>query len=93
MAVHYLNLSNVYHRDLKPANILIKKESNGKIYLHISDFGLAKNTKPDYIRDSTTKNHTKGTTEYMAPEIFELQTEKKPDISKQDVWSIGVIAY
>ena len=54
MAVHFLNLGNIYHRDLKPANILVKKESNGKTYLHLSDFGLAKNTKPDYTRDSTT---------------------------------------
>jgi serine/threonine protein kinase len=29
----------------------------------------------------------------MAPEILDPVKEKKPDISKQDVWSIGVIAY
>jgi serine/threonine protein kinase len=61
--------------------------------LHLSDFGLAKNTKPDYTRDSTSQNHTKGTIEYMAPEILDPPEDKKPDISKQDVWSIGVIAY
>ena len=54
IAVHSLNLGSVYHRDLKPANILVKKESNGKTYLHLSDFGFAKNTRPDYTRDSTT---------------------------------------
>jgi serine/threonine protein kinase len=93
LAVHYLNVGNIYHRDLKPANILLKKESNGKTYLHLSDFGLAKNTRPDYTRDTTTQNHTKGTIEYMAPEILDPPEDKKPDISKQDVWSIGVIAY
>ena len=29
----------------------------------------------------------------MAPEILDPPKEMKPDISKQDVWSIGVIAY
>ena len=29
----------------------------------------------------------------MAPEILDPPEDKKPDISKQDVWSIGVIAY
>ena len=29
----------------------------------------------------------------MAPEILDPPKDKKPDISKQDVWSIGVIAY
>jgi serine/threonine protein kinase len=29
----------------------------------------------------------------MAPEILDPPKDKKPEISKQDVWSIGVIAY
>ena len=29
----------------------------------------------------------------MAPEILDPPKDKKLDISKQDVWSIGVIAY
>jgi serine/threonine protein kinase len=71
LVVHYLNVGNVYHRDLKPANILIKKESKGKIYLHLSDFGLAKNTRPDYTRNTTGLGDNKGTPEYMAPEILD----------------------
>jgi serine/threonine protein kinase len=61
--------------------------------LHLSDFGLAKNTKPDYTRESTGLGDYRGTFEYMAPEILDPPKDKKPDISKQDVWSIGVIAY
>jgi serine/threonine protein kinase len=34
----------------------------------------------------------KGTVEYLAPEILNARFAK-PNISKQDVWSIGVIAY
>jgi serine/threonine protein kinase len=44
MVVHHLNARGIYHRDLKPENFLIKTDSNGKIYLHLTDFGVAKNT-------------------------------------------------
>jgi serine/threonine protein kinase len=60
--------------------------------LHINDFGIAKNTKPDYERITSLLGDAKGSIEYLAPEILDAQ-EVKPDISKQDVWSIGVIAY
>ena len=92
MIVNNLNSNNIYHRDLKPENFLIKTETNGKLYLHLSDFGTAKNTEPDYVRDNTTTGHLQGTIEYLAPEILNAKYER-PDISKQDVWSIGVIAY
>ena len=82
MAVHHLNLCNIYHRDLKPANILIKNELNGKTYLHLSDFGLAKITKPDFSRDTTGLGDLKGTFEFLAPEILDPPKYKKPDISK-----------
>jgi serine/threonine protein kinase len=54
---------------------------------------LAKNAKPDYTRDTLGLGENKGIVEYMAPEILEPPKDHKPDISKQDVWSIGVIAY
>jgi serine/threonine protein kinase len=43
LAVFHINSRDVFHRDLKPANFLIKREANGKDYLHLSDFGTAKN--------------------------------------------------
>ena len=50
--VHYLNSRGIYHRDLKPENFLVKNDSKGKIYLHLSDFGVAKNTS-DRCRKTT----------------------------------------
>ena len=41
--VNHLNSRDIFHRDLKPANFLMKREANGKLYLHLSDFGIAKN--------------------------------------------------
>jgi serine/threonine protein kinase len=92
MIVHHLNSCDIYHRDLKPENFLIRIEKNGKMYLHLNDFGLAKNTKPEYTRITTPTGKIKGTIEYVAPEILNASLAK-PNISKQDVWSIGVIAY
>ena len=92
MIVQHLNSCDIYHRDLKPENFLIKTEQNGRIYLHLSDFGLTKNMKPDYTRLTSSIGAIKGTVEYLAPEILNARLAK-PNISKQDVWSVGVIAY
>lgn len=62
------------------------------MYLHLNDFGLAKNTKPEHSCLSSSIARIKGTVEYVAPEILNASLTK-PNISKQDVWSIGVIAY
>ena len=37
-------------------------------------------------------NNKKGTDEYLAPEIHNAKDEKA-NITKQDVWAIGIIAY
>ena len=66
----------------------MKKEESGKICLHLSDFGVAKNIK-DMEREASSANSKKGTDEYLAPEVH----IKKINITKQDVWAIGVIAY
>jgi serine/threonine protein kinase len=71
---------------------MIRTEKNGRIYIHLSDFGLAKNLNPDYTRLNTLTGAINGTVEYLAPEILNARLVK-PNISKQDVWSIGVIAY
>ena len=92
MAVHHINSNSIYHRDLKPENFLVKNDKNGKIHLHLNDFGVAKNTKPDYEMLSSSIGARKGTIEYLAPEILNAKLSK-PNISRQDVWSIGVIAY
>jgi serine/threonine protein kinase len=90
--IRHLNSSDIYHRDLKPENFLIRTEENGKIYLHLNDFGLAKKTISDHARLTSSIGAIKGTVEYLAPEILNSKLAK-PNMTKQDVWSIGVIAY
>jgi serine/threonine protein kinase len=55
---------------------LIKREANEKIYLHLSDFGIAKNFK-DTERMPSSINSVKGTAEYLAPEVH----LKEPNIT------------
>jgi serine/threonine protein kinase len=71
MVVHHLNSRGIYHRDLKPENFLIKSDSNGNIFLHLSDFGCAKNSNPEYARITTEINIAKGSPEYLAPELLQ----------------------
>ena len=62
------------------------------MYLHLNDFGLAKKTNSDYARLTSSIGAIKDTVEYLAPEILNSKLAK-PNMSKQDVWSIGVIGY
>ena len=93
LAVFDINSRNIYHRDLKPANFLIKRDKNGRIYLHLNDFGTAKSSIIDEKRIHNTSIDTKpGTVAYMAPEILNALIQN-PINTKQDVWAIGIIAY
>src|SRR5574343_1148162 len=49
------------------------------------DFGIAKHK---YSPRLTQQGFVVGTTEYMAPEQFEQQADKRADL-----WSLGVMAY
>jgi serine/threonine-protein kinase len=80
-ALAYLHSKDILHRDIKPQNF--KVQSNGTITM--LDFGIAKNK---YTPKLTQQGFMVGTTEYMAPEQFRQQVEKKSDI-----WSLGVMAY
>jgi NIMA (never in mitosis gene a)-related kinase 1/4/5 len=91
LSVLNLNSRDMFHRDIKPENFLMKREANGKTYLHLSDFGVAKNIS-DKERLTSALSNVKGTNEYLAPEIHNAKLEK-PNLTKQDVWAIGVIAY
>ena len=69
------------HRDIKPSNILISMENIDKCSIKLSDYGLTK--------ELSTSKTVSGTPLIMAPEV--LEDEK--DISKSDLWSIGILIY
>ncbi|CAG2100258.1 unnamed protein product [Medioppia subpectinata] len=72
------------HRDLKPANILVLQNNANKRFVKLCDFGLATD------HDMTSMSHTTnvGTSQFMAPEIYQSHYTVKVDI-----YSLGVIAY
>lgn len=41
LATKLMHDSSVIHRDIKPCNILVDRDPNGKLYVKITDFGLA----------------------------------------------------
>ncbi len=76
----------IIHRDLKPENIFIVRRPDGREWVKVVDFGIAK------FRDlSLTKpGMVLGTPFYMAPEQFEGAESTTPST---DVYSLGVILY
>lgn len=70
------------HCDVKPENILVKPTPSGWC-LKLTDFGIARHTRPDHRQIGTT-----GSPAYMAPERF--YGEVYP---ASDLYSLGILLY
>lgn len=70
---------DMIHRDIKPENILMS--SNGDFYL--GDFGLARQ-----MSNSTKNVSSRGTEDYMAPEVFVEGCNQLTDL-----YSLGLVLY
>ena len=73
---------NIIHRDLKPSNILISLDKLDKNIIKLSDYGSSK-------KISDSMSFLAGTPLTMAPEIL----NDEENLSKSDLWSIGIIIY
>ena len=76
-SLDYLAFRNLIHRDVKPDNILYTPTTTGEYHFHLADFGFA--------NQHNLAKTTCGTPLYMAPEMY---SEKGPQTSKMDVWSL-----
>ncbi len=86
--------AGVVHRDLKPENILLEQQEDGRVCVHILDFGLAKLTQTVGVDSQsptappvTTPGAVVGTFGYMSPEQL---TGGMVD-ERSDFFSLGVM--
>jgi serine/threonine-protein kinase len=80
-ALKFLHAHGIIHGDIKPTNMLIDRRNRIKI----GDFGLARRVTDDQ------GSLLKGTTKYMAPEVFTDQFG--PVTAASDLYSLGFSAY
>jgi serine/threonine protein kinase len=81
----------VIHRDLKPENVIVTRASDGRDFVKVLDFGVAKLVRPDpMVRlDATCEGALVGTPRYMAPE----QAAGLPVDFRADVYGVGCLLY
>jgi eukaryotic-like serine/threonine-protein kinase len=79
--------SGVMHRDVKPDNIFLTKDTHGKLFVKLFDFGIAAVADEQGLYAHTP---AAGTPEYMAPEVL-LGTHVLD--SRADLYALGVVAF
>lgn len=79
LGLEYLHTNGILHRDIKPENLVI----DGKGYIRITDFGIARVWNPENSKD------TSGTPGYMAPEVMCRQNHGVA----ADYFALGIITY
>lgn len=77
----------VVHRDLKPDNVLLIKGPDGKPFVKLFDFGIAKIANAQ--NRLTRAGQVFGTPIYMSPE----QASGEPTDARSDIYSFGVMLY
>lgn len=79
-ALEYCGKKKIIHRDIKPDNIFINSFGDFKL----GDFGIARQ-----LEMTNANLSQKGTSAYMAPEIFRRETYN----SSVDIYSLGMVLY
>ncbi|KAJ7575630.1 kinase-like domain-containing protein, partial [Mycena floridula] len=80
-ALQHCHENSVFHRDLKPENVLL--DDDGHLYL--ADFGLCTD-------NAISEEFGCGTSLYMSPECFGVDTKKKSfETASSDLWALGII--
>ncbi|KAJ3409668.1 serine/threonine-protein kinase KIN2 [Chytridiales sp. JEL 0842] len=81
-AINYSHKSHVIHRDIKLENIRVDAQTDA---VKVLDFGFA-----TFHSDKFSQHSSCGSPSYAAPEIFNHQPYKGPEV---DVWSLGICLY
>jgi serine/threonine protein kinase len=79
----------VVHRDLKPDNLMLTQYADGRPWLKILDFGVARQLESETLQLTPTGAGL-GTAHYMSPE--QARGESTVD-ARADVYALGAILY
>ncbi len=83
LGIKHLHASNCLHRDIKANNCLLFDDN----VLKLSDFGLARETD-----HTVTMSSQKGTYQYMAPELININDRNRTPFSKfADIYAYGML--
>jgi len=80
----------IVHRDLKPHNVFVTRRADGRDWVKLLDFGVARAPAPDDSLSSTAQGALVGTLRYMAPE--QVGDPRAVD-ARADLYALGVVLY
>jgi len=89
-AIKSLHSQNIVHLDIKPDNILLRrsnKRTNQNTYV-LGDFSMAIETQT--VTDSS---YIEGDLRYQAPELMNYECSTDLNLSKLDVYSLGLLIF
>jgi serine/threonine protein kinase len=88
-ALQRAHQAGLIHRDIKPQNIFVTPERDGRAFVRVLDFGIAKNVDRKVL--SLTRSHVgMGSLLYMSPEQIR---DSKSVTPRTDIWALGVVTY
>lgn len=79
----------IVHRDLKPENIMLTRHADGRLFVKILDFGVARLYQGECVALTNTEVGI-GTAAYMSPE--QARGESQLD-ARSDIFALGVLCY
>lgn len=79
----------IIHRDLKPDNLMVSTRSDGRDWVRVLDFGIARMTHAQAQPDVTATGVVLGTAHYMSPE----QARGEAMDARSDIHAVGAILY
>jgi serine/threonine protein kinase len=80
----------IVHRDMKPENVFVSPRDDGREFVKVLDFGIAKVLGLDEEAPRLTRTGMIfGTPEYMSPE----QAQGQPVDHRVDIYAVGCILY
>ncbi|XXX77585.1 protein kinase [Sorangium sp. So ce134] len=88
LALDKSHRAHIVHRDLKPGNIFLVQREDGRPFVKVLDFGIAKLVAEGATSANVTENL--GTPLYMAPEQFRADGRVSP---ATDIYALGMMAY